>query len=259
MALTSHLPRIKTGLHGAQALFTLVAVCITIAYMTKGAFKAGSIQWYLALCFLSIPPMIYNGMTLLFARSRSWANAYVFAGLDILYAIFWLSAFAAVAAFTSHGGCFRACGLSKAMAGFGFFIFVLWVLTAAISVYGAIYYRNHGSLPGARIPNNAAMIDPDREAFSTLPHDDEYAPVHGNDKDEIDRLGRFDSEMGGGSSSHPFEPASYDNAYARPGNDDDDTLYSSAPSYRPATVEPDTDTSYGGAKAGRVQFPNAPY
>lgn len=66
--------------------------------------------------------MIYNSMTLLFARSRSWGNAYVFAGLDVLYAILWLSAFASVAAWTNHGYCFGACNLSKAMAGFGFFI-----------------------------------------------------------------------------------------------------------------------------------------
>ncbi|KFY50630.1 hypothetical protein V496_09268 [Pseudogymnoascus sp. VKM F-4515 (FW-2607)] len=259
MALTSHLPRIKTGLHGAQALFTLVAACITIAYMTKRSRNGGSIQWYLALCFLSIPPMIYNSMTLLFARSRNWGNAYVFAALDVVFAILWLSAFAAVAAWTNHGYCFGACSLSKAMAGVGFFVFALWVLTSAISVYGAIYYRNHGSLPGARIPNNAAMIDPDREAFSTTPHDDEYAPVHGNDKDELDRLGRFDSELAGGSSSHPFEPASYDNAYARPGADDDEHESPYSGGYRPSTVQPDTDTSYGGAAAGRAQFPNAPY
>ncbi|KFY30365.1 hypothetical protein V493_01962 [Pseudogymnoascus sp. VKM F-4281 (FW-2241)] len=259
MAFTSHLPRIKTGLHGAQALFTLVAACITIAYMVKRASNGSSIHWYFAMCFMSIPPMIYNSMTLLFARSRNWGNAYVFAGLDVLFAILWLSAFAAVAAWTDRGHCFGACKYSKAMAGFGFFIFVLWVLTSAISVYGAIYYRNHGSLPGARIPNNAAMIDPDREAFSTTPHDDEYAPVHGNDKDELDRLGRFDSEMGAGSSSHPFEPASYDNAYVRPGADEHDSPYSGG--YRPTTVEPDTDTSYGGggAAGGRAQFPNAPY
>lgn len=103
------------------------------------------------------------------------------------------------------------------------------------------------------------MIDPDREAFSTTPHDDEYAPVHANDKDELDRLGRFDSELAGGSSSHPFEPASYDNAYARPGADDDDHESPYSGGYRPSTVQPDTDTSYGGAAAGRAQFPNAPY
>lgn len=66
--------------------------------------------------------MIYNSMTLLFARSRNWGNAYVFAGLDVLFAILWLSAFAAVAAWTNKGHCFGACKYSKAMAGFGFFI-----------------------------------------------------------------------------------------------------------------------------------------
>lgn len=66
--------------------------------------------------------MIYNSMTLLFARSRSWGNAYVFAVLDVLFAILWLSAFAAVAAWNSKGYCFGACNVSKAMVGFGFLI-----------------------------------------------------------------------------------------------------------------------------------------
>lgn len=66
--------------------------------------------------------MIYNSMTLLFARSRSWGNAYVFAGLDVLYAIFWLSAFASVASWNSKGYCFSACNFSKAMVGVGFLI-----------------------------------------------------------------------------------------------------------------------------------------
>lgn len=66
--------------------------------------------------------MIYNSMTLLFARSRNWGNAYVFAALDVVFAILWLSAFAAVAAWTNHGYCFGACSLSKAMAGVGFFV-----------------------------------------------------------------------------------------------------------------------------------------
>lgn len=103
------------------------------------------------------------------------------------------------------------------------------------------------------------MIDPDREAFSTAPHDDEYAPVQDNDKDELDRLGRFDAEMGSGSN-HPYEPASYDNAYARPHvEDEDDAPTYSAAGYRPNTVEPDADTSYAGANGGKAQFPHAPY
>lgn len=106
------------------------------------------------------------------------------------------------------------------------------------------------------------MIDPDREAFSTAPHDDEYAPIHANDKDDNDHLGRFESEVGAGRQ--PYEPASYENGYTRPQVDDEHDMpnYSGASSvggYRPSTVEPDADTSYTGANGGRVQFPHAPY
>lgn len=278
MAIISHLPRIKTALHGTQALFVLVSGCVTIAYLVRPAYDGRPIIWYFVLCFLSIPAIIYNSLTPLFERSRKWGNAYAFAAVDVIYAILWLSAFAAVAAWTRHGYCFGACGLSKGMAGVGFFNFALFVLTSIISVYGAIYYSNHGTLPGVRIPTNAAMIDPDRDAFSTAPHDDEYAPIHGgggggdNDNDKHDHLGRFDSEMGlgrmGSSSHHPYEPASYDSAYGRPHVEDDadappySSIGSSSGPYgnRPTSAlsHQDMDTSYGGA-SGRAQFPHAPY
>jgi hypothetical protein len=49
MALVDHLPRIKTLLHGAQALFILVAACITIGYFVQRSFNGASINWYFAL------------------------------------------------------------------------------------------------------------------------------------------------------------------------------------------------------------------
>jgi hypothetical protein len=92
-----------------------------------------------------------------------------------------------------------------------------------MSVYGLIYFRRNGALPGAsRMPTNTAMIDPDRDAFSTAPHDDEYAPVHMNDNDGH-------HEMEGGEAGH-YDPVSYgDEGAGRP--------------YMPPTVS-DADTSY---------------
>lgn len=59
-------------------------------------------------------------------------------------------------------------------------------MTSAISVHGAIYFRREGVLPGSsRMPANSSAIDPDREAFSTLPTD-EYAALGVNDKDDHD-------------------------------------------------------------------------
>jgi hypothetical protein len=61
-------------------------------------------------------------MTLVFPRSRKFANVYAFAALDVFFTIAWLSAFAAVAAWNTTGLCAGACSLSEADVGFGFFI-----------------------------------------------------------------------------------------------------------------------------------------
>ena len=61
-------------------------------------------------------------MTLVFPRSRKFANVYAFAALDIFFTIAWLAAFAAVAAWNTTGLCFGACNLSQADVGLGFFI-----------------------------------------------------------------------------------------------------------------------------------------
>jgi hypothetical protein len=78
-----------------------------------------------------------------------------------------------------------------------------------MSVYGVIYFRREGVLPGiSRLPSNSATIDPDREAFSTAPHDDEYAPVHMNDKDHHDDM-HHEMDNGEGSSTVPYDPTSH--------------------------------------------------
>jgi hypothetical protein len=59
-------------------------------------------------------------------------------------------------------------------------------MTSAISIYGVIYFRENGTIPGdSGIPTNAAIIDPDHEAFSTAPHEDEYAPVQMTEHDDM--------------------------------------------------------------------------
>lgn len=79
-----------------------------------------------------------------------------------------------------------------------------------MSVYGVIYFRREGVLPGAsRIPSNTNMIDPDREAFSTAPHEDEYAAVHMNDKDHHDDMMHQEMDSGEGRNSAPYDPTSY--------------------------------------------------
>jgi hypothetical protein len=120
-----------------------------------------------------------------------------------------------------------------------------------MSIYACMYYRREGYLPGAsRAPNNAAMIDPDKEAFSTAPHD-EYAPVHDTDDHEIHESA---PTYGGGESS-AMGVAGYSDAapsygaYAPPRVEDENTAY----------------TGYSGSQSpgigptGRLQFPTARY
>lgn len=133
----------------------------------------------------------------------------------------------------------------------------LWILTTAMSVYGVIYYRREGYLPGgSRAPNNAAMIDPDKEAFSTAPHDDEYAPVQHVDDDthEMDPHDRFQagtstSSMGNRYDLPSYEAPPYGGAYQPPQVHDEPTGYT-------GYSGPAGSTSEAG---GRAQFPSGRY
>jgi len=121
-----------------------------------------------------------------------------------------------------------------------------------MSVYGLLYYRREGYLPGgSRAPANAHQIDPDKDAFSTAPHDDEYAPVNHNDDTEMGGA-RFGGRHSPDHLATPSEVPSY-----------------SAPSYHsngynPPSVhdEPTGYTGYAGANGGndgRAKFPTGRY
>ena len=117
-----------------------------------------------------------------------------------------------------------------------------------MSIYACMFYRREGYLPGAsRAPNNAAMIDPDKEAFSTAPHD-EYAPVHDNDDHEIHETpaysGGESSNIGGGYGDAPTY-----GAYAPPRVEDENTAY----------IGYSGTQSPGVGPTGRLQFPDARY
>jgi hypothetical protein len=217
-------------------------------------------------------------MTPRFPRTRKFANPYALVAEDLVFCIIWLSAFAAVANWNGTDKCKNACGVAKGAVALGVLIWfvasrtsrhfffgqtgmliiwdrrLLWILTAFLSIYGCMYYRREGYLPGAsRAPHNAAMIDPDKEAFSTAPHDDEYAPVHNVDEHEIHDLDPMQPQYGAGpSSSHLGDEPSYSGGYGG--------------GYVPPTVH-DENTSYSGYSGatgtsdvgGRVQFPHARY
>jgi len=245
----NNLQKIKLGVHIAQAVLIFVTWALEIAVFHDAASIDGRPGWYFGLCFLCIPAIIYLTMTPRFPRTRKFAHPYGLATVDCLFAVFWISAFASQASYNSSGKCNGACGISKAIVGFGVFIWLLWCATAFMSFYGVAYYRREGYLPGAsRAPFNAQAIDPDKEAFSTAPHDDEYAPVHNTDDHDHDAPG---SSYAGPSSTMG---SSYDT----------NTGYSG---YVPPHVgdEPSGYQGYSGSgpinssAGGRLNFPEARY
>lgn len=61
-------------------------------------------------------------MTPRFPRTRKFAHPYALATVDSLFVVFWISAFASQASYNSSDKCKGACGISKAIVGFGVFI-----------------------------------------------------------------------------------------------------------------------------------------
>lgn len=134
---------------------------------------------------------------------------------------------------------------------------LLFLLTTFMSTYATMFYRREGYLPGeSRVPTNAAMIDPDKEAFSTAPGVDEYAPVHAHDEDHEDH---GHPGMGGGRPQ--YDDAAHGgmsgpgNGYAQPRYDEDTgyTGYGGMPSPAPG------NGSMGRVQGGHAQFPGGNY
>ncbi|TVY92219.1 hypothetical protein LAWI1_G003054 [Lachnellula willkommii] len=263
-----HLQMGKLGLHIAQAVFIFVAWVLDITVFRSSADIDGRVGWNFGVCFLTIPALIYLTMSPRFPRTRKLANPYALATIDCLFCIIWLSAFATVANWNGAGKCGDGCGKAKGVVGLGVFTWLLWIATSLISLYGVVYYRREGYLPGAsRAPTNSQMIDPDKEAFSAGAHghDDEYAPVQGehdmlHDADHHDASSSHyddgaDEQYGGGGSAYGAGGGSAYGAggYVPP------TVHDEPTGYGGAGMMHDEPTGYGGAPAGRAQFPTARY
>lgn len=130
--------RTKNIIHFVQAFVIFIAWAMTIAIWTKGGSGIdGRTAWYWALvsftsfllslqnrptnsrggegawepcfllilrqCWFSIPGLIYLVAVPMWPRARRFGNVYAFATVDILYALLWFAAWAAVADYVAEG------------------------------------------------------------------------------------------------------------------------------------------------------------
>ncbi|KAK2766075.1 hypothetical protein FQN54_007590 [Arachnomyces sp. PD_36] len=280
-----NLGRIKTILHAVQAFVIFLAWAFTIAVFTREGATDGRTGWYFGLCWLSIPALIYLVGVPIWPRARRFGNAYAFAFLDILFTLFWFSAWVAVASYVAAGksagpgdtgdddeeddsednkegksGCDAfgygspgKCKLSTGTVILGVVIFLLFVATSYLSIRNVQHYRRTGTMPDA--PTDPSFAAQSQAAFSSNPAHD-----FDDDDDRHDHLHHHDglSSTGGlNSMGDPERPS-------RLGRRDDDDEYAllhqseldDGHGGAPGAYDP-TATSGGGLGPGGIVPPPA--
>jgi hypothetical protein len=182
------IPGLKLGLHSFQIILSFVAWCLIIVVLNNDqATVNGQIGWAFGVCFLSVPAWIFLIMTPRWQRSKKFAEPHAMLVVDAIWAIFWLSAFASMAAFNSANRCGSVCGPSSGVVAMGVLVFLLFIGSTFVSIVTLKHYQFHGSLPGydkrtLGVPAN--NYDPDKTAFSMAPDGDEpYARLDNEDPD----------------------------------------------------------------------------
>ncbi|KAI9035466.1 uncharacterized protein KD926_003462 [Aspergillus affinis] len=188
--------RTKNIIHGVQALLIFLAWALTIAVFTKGDGIDGRSAWYWALCWFSIPGLIYLVAVPMWPRARRFGNVYAFATVDCFYAVLWFTAWVCVASYVAQGksegksdddkkkdkdsdkktgcdnwkyGSASKCNVSTATVIMGVVIFLLFIVTAFMSFRNVMHFRRTGTLPDAvSDPTFAAQS---KAAFSSNPHE----------------------------------------------------------------------------------------
>ncbi|BCS29990.1 uncharacterized protein APUU_80293A [Aspergillus puulaauensis] len=199
MKLPSFNPgRTKNLIHGVQGFLIFLAWALTIAIFTKGDGIDGRTAWYFALCWFSIPGLIYLVAVPMWPRARRFGNVYAFATVDCLYTVLWFSAWICLASYVAQGksegkdkddkdnkdkdsdnksgcdnwkyGSASKCNVSTATTIVGVIIFLLFLLTAWMSFRNVMHFRRTGTLPDAvSDPTFAAQS---KAAFSSNPAQD---------------------------------------------------------------------------------------
>ena len=230
--------------------------------------------------------------------TRAWrfANVYAYAALDVSFVLLWFAAFIAVAVWNSAGiragdkdkdesqgdgacsqfayGSAQKCEVSKASAGMGALVWLLFAVTSAISIHGVMEYRQTGIMPNgntrihgqaeqlageypSKDPWNASTdeLEPDRESREHG-HDDRRAYGQIPDAEQGEGL------LGRGSSPHAATME--DAARPHPGRElsygSESELSITAPAYDEHLAS--SALSPGGYEhnpGGRVDFPGGTY
>ncbi|KAF2208525.1 hypothetical protein CERZMDRAFT_8746, partial [Cercospora zeae-maydis SCOH1-5] len=194
------LQRVKAGTHLFQSVLVFVAGCLTLAVMTKSGGYGGQTAFYFALCFFTIPAVIYQVMVPMWSRAWRFNNVWAIAGVDVLFAVLWFAAAIAVAVWNGHAisegkaktdthsdsktpkraddvikdgtcksfayGSVSKCNVSKATVGLGLVMFLLFSMTAAIAILAIKQHKQTGAVPTAEFRRNPMGSRRDSESIT---------------------------------------------------------------------------------------------
>ncbi|KAI5209116.1 hypothetical protein E4T39_01016 [Aureobasidium subglaciale] len=154
------LHKLKIAVHLLQAILTFVTGCMTLAILTAKGNHDSRVQWCFALCFLTMPALMYQCIVPCWTRLWRLANPYIFVAIDSVFTIFWISAFASSCAWTAKGmqkgagdkklkptsascstfayGSATTCNLAKATTGLGVTLWNTSILFLAASIISSI-------------------------------------------------------------------------------------------------------------------------
>ncbi|KAF2170725.1 hypothetical protein M409DRAFT_63806 [Zasmidium cellare ATCC 36951] len=293
------LQRIKAIVHFVQAFVIFIAGCLTLAVMTKDGGFGGQTGFYFALCFITIPAIIYQVMVPLWSRAWRFNNVWAIATVDILFAILWFAASIAVAVWNANGiakgkssdskddsdentrrddstkkdgtcasfgyGSATKCSISKASVGLGIVIMLLFAITSYISIRAIIEYRRTGVAPNATAKNHGQperldVDDPSKDVWSA--NTDELNNRTNNDDDRLAFGQDMEDDQQGLLNRHSFDthqPA--DGMHPGTRLSYESTTQVAAPPAYDSNIAPSalSPTGLPMSPNGRVQFPEANY
>jgi hypothetical protein len=278
------IPKVKLILHGIHGVLAFIIFVLEIVvFRAQDSRITGNNGWTFAMCFLTIPAVLYLAMAPRWERTRRIAQPHAMLVVDVLWAILWVSGFATQASYNARDECGQGCAVSRGVVAVAFFQILFWIASAGISAITLKHYQHNGVLPGyenlSNRPGGGENIDPDKAAFSMAPHDEEaYAPVHMDDRHDDDHHGPspYSADAYGGagvsgsayghdtsyrpqSTSPPPQENPFDNTYQMndPYSDSYNNLYGGSQVSSSQVYAPPTADDYDPTRP--AQFPSANY
>lgn len=272
------LQRATTGFQTLQALFIPIIMGVTGASMLQANAADSSSKFMFALCWLTIPALIYVAMTPRFARTKPLSNPYAICGFNCLICFFWFVAPIALGVYNTKAqqqgydkihrdfnnkapgavaeadlpsspscntttGTPKECSLNHADVGLAVFNFLFWFATTLMAIYVALYYRVHLITPweahSAQI-GGEQVTEHTKQAFGEDdPQGVDYALINDEERSRSSNTPYSAQSMSQGASQYDDD---YERQMARDGE-----------GHRSRSV------GSGSYDAGRVGFPDGDY